>query len=497
MSKSKTFTPYYLEKLNRERETIAQDKDFLQADAGQAGLYIKVSKTKLVWVHRYALHGKTIKYTFKKPYPILSLAAVRKEVADARDRLAAGEKAYPDAKGSQASNGIDPKKMTIIEATELYFSRHKKRYAPKSKEPGDIRGRMERWVVPVLGKKPVKDYTFQDMVDVLENQLDKPPTLKKVAGNLKNILAAYRAQYPALMSHNPAIWDGGLKEVYGDVIAAHNSQSHWSVPVDKAPALFNKMMEIAKTNRVKAGVMPYALLFTMLTGARTQEVIGRIVKTSGKRKTIDLERTIDPARWSEIDWHNKLWTIPGSRMKMGYKHIVPLCDTAMDILRAVAERTGKTEADDFIFQTHLKDKYRRPLNGGRPSDAAMSKLFETYNISYDYQVTTRYQADQIIHRAPTVHGMRKTLTTFCVGAGFDFNLASLAISHKLPHVKVDASFESYFEDTLVNRRIPMMDVWADYLRTGNYPDGWDSVKATKAMAVAPDGVIDPTVGPMH
>ena len=55
-----------------------------------------------------------------------------------------------------------------------------------------------------------------------------------------------------------------------------------------------------------------ALEFAILTAARTGEVMG--------------------ARWSEIDWSNKLWAIPANRMKSGREHRVPLGPRALAIL---------------------------------------------------------------------------------------------------------------------------------------------------------------------
>ena len=55
-----------------------------------------------------------------------------------------------------------------------------------------------------------------------------------------------------------------------------------------------------------------ALEFTILTAARTAEVIG--------------------AKWSEFDLKERTWTVPAGRMKMRKEHNVPLCDRAVAIL---------------------------------------------------------------------------------------------------------------------------------------------------------------------
>ena len=56
------------------------------------------------------------------------------------------------------------------------------------------------------------------------------------------------------------------------------------------------------------------------------------------------------ARWSEIE--NNIWTIPGSRMKMGKTHRVPLTDEALKILETLEY------APTFYFS---KSKWSRPI----------------------------------------------------------------------------------------------------------------------------------------
>jgi integrase len=52
--------------------------------------------------------------------------------------------------------------------------------------------------------------------------------------------------------------------------------------------------------RAMQGVSPRALEFAILTAARSGEVLG--------------------ARWDEIDFQGKLWTVPATRMKAGKEH---------------------------------------------------------------------------------------------------------------------------------------------------------------------------------
>ena len=66
--------------------------------------------------------------------------------------------------------------------------------------------------------------------------------------------------------------------------------------------------------------VPAALEFLILTAARTGEVIG--------------------ARWSQIDFKDKVWIVPAARMKSGREHRVPLSSAAITVLQPNARRKG-------------------------------------------------------------------------------------------------------------------------------------------------------------
>ena len=63
----------------------------------------------------------------------------------------------------------------------------------------------------------------------------------------------------------------------------------------------------------------------MLTGCRREE-IGSLL-------------------WSEIDLETRTITLPKERTKNGQEHIVPLCDAAVEILKAIPHRAGR----DYVF----------------------------------------------------------------------------------------------------------------------------------------------------
>ncbi len=68
------------------------------------------------------------------------------------------------------------------------------------------------------------------------------------------------------------------------------------------------MAELAE----REGVSASALEFIILTALRSGEGRG--------------------ARWEEVDWEQRTWTVPGERMKRGKAHHVPLSPEAIQIL---------------------------------------------------------------------------------------------------------------------------------------------------------------------
>ena len=104
-----------------------------------------------------------------------------------------------------------------------------------------------------------------------------------------------------------------------------------------------------KEPRKNESISAKALMFTILTAARTSETTG--------------------ATWDEVDLGQKIWTIPAERMKSGREHRVPLSDAVVRLLKSIP-RDGTT----FAFE----GAKRRPL-----SNMAMLQLLRGIRIGTD------------------------------------------------------------------------------------------------------------------
>ena len=116
---------------------------------------------------------------------------------------------------------------------------------------------------------------------------------------------------------NPARWRGHLDKLLpkrGKLTRGH----HAAMDYTDVPAFVGQLRE-------RQGIASLALEFTILTAARSGEVLG--------------------ARWFEFDFEKRIWIIPASRMKSAREHRVPLSDRALAIL----ERLREARDGEFVF----------------------------------------------------------------------------------------------------------------------------------------------------
>jgi len=155
-----------------------------------------------------------------------------------------------------------------------------------------------------------------------------------------------------------------------------------------------------------------ALKFLIFTAARSGEVRG--------------------ALWSEIDMKCRVWKIPGSRMKAGAEHRVPLSAPAIEILKRVSDLR---DGGEYVFPSPMRRN--RPL-----SDVTLTKLLRSTGL-----------ADKA-----TVHGFRSSFRDWCAESGKPRELAEAALAHTIGGVE-----GTYFRSDLFERRRELMDSWAEYI----------------------------------
>lgn len=141
------------------------------------------------------------------------------------------------------------------------------------------------------------------------------------------------------------------------------------------------------------------------------------------------------AEWAEFNLDAAEWRIPGTKMKMGLDHIVPLSRQALDVLRSLHALTGQGK---YVFPSI------------RTADRCMSE--NTVNAALR---SMGYSTDMM-----TAHGFRATARTILdevLGVRVDL------IEHQLAHAVRDPNGRAYNRTAHLSARREMMQRWADYL----------------------------------
>lgn len=352
--------------------------------------------------------GEGIELSQKK---ILTLEEARKKAEDGRAHAKAGRD--PTVEWKRAGETAP----TFEQAARRYHGEVKKGWK-NGKHRDQWLSTLETYAFPTIGQRPVSDIDADAIQSVLlPIWLTKAETARRVRQRIGTVLdfskgKGWRDTEAPMRAVNSLM--RGIKQPRGGNFAA--------MPYKELPALVTRLRDGA------ASVGRYALLFTILTAARSGEVRG--------------------ARWREIDLEAAEWKIPPDRMKRERLHIVPLIPAAMDILREMRGLFG-VEPDDLIFPG---------LKGKALSDATLAKALRV-NGGGDY----------------TVHGFRSTFRDWAADSGFADAWAEAALAHGNPD-KTEAAYKrtTYFEQ----RRDKLMLAWGRYALS----DGSNVISLAEARA---------------
>ena len=141
--------------------------------------------------------------------------------------------------------------------------------------------------------------------------------------------------------------------------------------------------------------------------------------------------------WDEIDWKEKIWTVPASRMKAKLPHRVPLSPRALALLES-----QKDQHEQLVFPS-VRDRVEL-------SDMALTSLLRRLKAHSDSP-----------GRIATAHGFRSSFRDWCSENGYSRDLAERSLAHTIKD-KVEAA---YHRTDLLEQRRPLMDAWARFITT--------------------------------
>jgi integrase len=327
-------------------------------------------------------------------YPEIDLASARIKAADARKLLANGVDPLASRKGSRVA-------VTFGMFADDYVKTMRSEWR-NEKHAAQWTMTLTHYAEPIRGL-PVDRIGTEEVLGVLKPLWQRvPETAERLRGRIENVLSAAKAK--GLRSgENPAAWRGHLDQLLPKRQRLKRGH-HAALPYDQLAAFITDLRE-------RQAIAGLALEFTILTAARSGEVLG--------------------ARWQEIDTVKAIWTIPADRMKAGKEHRVPLSDRALAIIDAVKPlmKDGKS----FIF----------PGQRGK----ALSVMAMT-------MILRRMKRTDI-----TVHGFRSTFRDWASETtGFPHEVCEMALAHTIGN-KAEAA---YRRGDLFDKRRDLMAAWAAF-----------------------------------
>jgi integrase len=361
------------------------------------GLYLQVAPSGTrSWIFRYQINGRT-RYMGLGSATAISLARARELVVEPR-RLCAERVDPLEVRRTQRLEAVPA--ATFQEVAENYLAAHAATWGATHQR--QWRNTLEASAYPVIGSMPVANIDTATVMRVLQPiWATTPETASRLRGRIETVLNAAKAA-GLRAGENPAAWRGHLQNLLPKPRAVKKVEHFKALPHSELPDFMTLL-------RSRPSISARALEFVILTATRRSEALG--------------------ARWDEINFNARVWTIPAARMKAGKDHRVPLSDAALVLLRHLNE----VRTNEFVFPG---------VTAQRLSDASMLKLLEIMG-----------------RRDLTVHGFRSTFRDWAAEAT---SFPSEVVEMSLAHTVGSAVERAYRRGDLFEKRARLMTAWATF-----------------------------------
>jgi integrase len=403
----------HLESVAREKAAAKPLPPVSFAAGVVSGLMVQVTPSGAMgWLLRTHIAGKR-RTMGLGGYPEVSLAEARERAREAKRQIRDGcdpIEARKDMRRKQKAEAT--RNITFTKALDEYVKTKLVELASE-KNRRLWENMVRTYGVPVLGDMRVGDITARDVVQVAEPIWhSKNETARRVSDRIANILdwavaKGYRE------GRDLVAWRATMKNALPQVKKAANPRP--AVQIKDAPRWF------ADANS-RSSISAKALSLLALTALRSNMLRG--------------------ARWDEIDFESKVWSIPQERTKMKRSPLrVPLNAPAISILETLP-RDG-----DFLFAGP----------GGKPiSDTALSKLMSTM-----HDQDSKGYVDGVSNRVAKPHGLRSTFRDWAAEEETQFDWA--AIEKSLEHLTGNEVERSYLRSDMLEKRRALMEAWGAFL----------------------------------
>jgi integrase len=410
-------------------------------DDKHTGLALRCRKSgSKSWTFEYRLPGspekrRVVYGVAGEATPALTYNDSLKQYLRDVEGLTRQKKVVVDGKELEQPDPVDPRERrlkpvaptvgTISEALEEYFKvrlgEHARRQKGKlrgsllgEKGKKDKRQRLTRWLGDEHGKRQLSGFTRRDVAAVLDaaERTGRAGATHLLQRDLKSF------------------FDFCVDREYIAVLPMPKNQSWGNINKRKRFLPERELSAVLKGIGAESYPMRHVYLLLLLTSLRRAEVCG--------------------ARWDEIDFESKTWTIPKERTKNRAGHTLPLSDPAIAVLRDAERHHGGT----YIFT-------RR--SSGRPVDDLGSAWTRTGKRSDEgAQARIVDHAEKELGAAMTpwvIHDLRRTVRTHLSKLGVSRYVAEAVLNHAPGELVATYDRHDYLPEML-----KALQQWADKLK---------------------------------
>ncbi|HDY7051798.1 TPA: tyrosine-type recombinase/integrase [Klebsiella pneumoniae] len=292
------------------------DKPFKVSDSHGLYLLVKPGGSRH-WYLKYRINGKESRIALGA-YPAVSLSDARQQREGVRKMLALN--INPAQQRAAERGSRMPEKM--FKTVALAWHSSNKKWSQNTADR--LLASLNNHIFPVIGNLPVSELKPRHFIDLLKGIEEKGllEVASRTRQHLSNIMR--HAVHQGLIDTNPAANLGG--------VTTPPVRRHYpALPLERLPELLERIEAYHQGRELTR----HAVLLMLHVFIRSSE--------------------LRFARWSEIDFKNRVWTIPATRepiigvrysgrgAKMRMPHIVPLSEHVIAILKQIKDITGNNE----------------------------------------------------------------------------------------------------------------------------------------------------------
>ena len=292
------------------------DKPFKVSDSHGLYLLVKPGGSRH-WYLKYRINGKESRIALGA-YPAVSLSDARQQREGVRKMLALNINPVQQRAAERGSRTPDKAFKNVA----LAWHKTNRKWSQNTADR--LLASLNNHIFPVIGNLPVSELKPRHFIDLLKWIEEKGllEVASRTRQHLSNIMR--HAVHQELIDTNPAANLGG--------VTTPPVRRHYpALPLERLPELLERIGAYHQGRELTR----HAVLLMLHVFIRSSE--------------------LRFARWSEIDFTNRVWTIPATRepiigvrysgrgAKMRMPHIVPLSEQSIAILKQIKDITGNNE----------------------------------------------------------------------------------------------------------------------------------------------------------